>query len=58
MVLDANAENLTSEETARRITDLDPLLAAVVVYGHQPSASTRSMPAAGAICSAIKALLI
>ena len=53
-LLDANAEDLSAEETAQRVAGLDPLLAAVVVYGHQPSASTQTMPAAGAICTALK----
>ena len=53
-IIDANAEYLTPEETADRIADMDPLLTAVVVYGHHPSASTQAMPAAGAICTAVK----
>ena len=53
-ILDANAEDLSPEEVAERVQQCSPLLAAVVVYGHNPSASTQVMPAAGAICSAIK----
>lgn len=53
-VLDAEAEDLSPEEAAGRIADMNPLLAAVVVYGHQPSASTQNMSAAGAICAALK----
>jgi len=53
-VLDANAEDLSPEEVADRVADVDPLLTAVVVYGHNPSASTQVMPAAGAVCRAIK----
>ena len=53
-VLDAEAENLTPEQTAARIIDMDPLLTTVVVYGHQPSASTQNMTVAGLICSALK----
>jgi radical SAM superfamily enzyme YgiQ (UPF0313 family) len=53
-VLDAEAENLGPAETAARVADMDPLLCAIVVYGHQPSASTQNMTAAGAICTAIK----
>jgi radical SAM superfamily enzyme YgiQ (UPF0313 family) len=53
-VLDANAEDLTPVETAERVADLQPDLTAVVVYGHQPSASTQIMPSAGAICTALK----
>lgn len=53
-VIDANAEHLTAEQTARKAIELKPKLIAVVVYGHQPSASTQIMPAAGAVCKAIK----
>ena len=53
-VLDAEADELTPEETATRVAEMNPLLTAVVVYGHQPSASTQNMTAAGAICTAIK----
>jgi radical SAM superfamily enzyme YgiQ (UPF0313 family) len=53
-VLDAEAENLSFEEAAARAVDANPRLVAIVVYGHQPSASTQNMTAAGAICTAIK----
>ncbi|HEY7168445.1 MAG TPA: radical SAM protein [Candidatus Binatia bacterium] len=53
-ILDAEAEDLTPDQVAAVVDDIDPLLTAVVVYGHQPSASTQNMTAAGAICSAIK----
>jgi anaerobic magnesium-protoporphyrin IX monomethyl ester cyclase len=53
-ILDANAEDLAPEEAAQRVEETNPLLAAVVVYGHNPSASTQVMPSAGAICTAIK----
>ena len=53
-IIDSNAEYLTPEETAQRVSDLNPRLAVVVVYGHNPSASTQVMPSAGAICTAIK----
>ncbi|HEX5608192.1 MAG TPA: cobalamin-dependent protein, partial [Candidatus Binatia bacterium] len=53
-VLDAEADELTPEQTAIRVAEMNPLLTAVVVYGHQPSASTQNMTAAGAICTAIK----
>ncbi len=53
-VLDANAENLNPEEVAEQAAELSPLLTAVVVYGHQPSATTQTMPAAGAICTVLK----
>lgn len=53
-ILDANAENLGPEEAAEKIVEAKPILTAVVVYGHQPSATTQTMPAAGALCSALK----
>lgn len=55
-IIDANAENLLPAEVAARLVDLTPRLCAVVVYGHNPSASTQVMPCAGAICSAVKAM--
>jgi radical SAM superfamily enzyme YgiQ (UPF0313 family) len=53
-VIDAEAEQFVPAEVADRVEDLDPVLAAVVVYGHQPSASTQIMTAAGQVCSALK----
>ena len=55
-VLDAEAEDLNPEETAARIVQMDPLLTAIVVYGHQPSASTQNMTIAGLISAAMKRL--
>src|SRR5437762_3556971 len=51
-IIDAEAEELVADEVAERIEDLNPVLAAVVVYGHQPSASTQIMTATGMVCSA------
>jgi anaerobic magnesium-protoporphyrin IX monomethyl ester cyclase len=56
-IIDAEAENLTPEQTATRVQEIKPLLTAVVVYGHQPSASTQNMPAAHATCAAMKNLI-
>ena len=53
-LIDVDAEDLSPEETAQRIEDLAPILTAIVVYGHQPSASTQTMPGASAVCTAIK----
>jgi anaerobic magnesium-protoporphyrin IX monomethyl ester cyclase len=55
-VIDGEAEALPADAVAERVRDLDPVLAAVVVYGHQPSASTQIMTAAGRVCSAVKQL--
>lgn len=53
-IVDPEAEGLSAEETAQRVADLNPILAALVVYGHQPSASTQNMTVAGEICTAVK----
>jgi anaerobic magnesium-protoporphyrin IX monomethyl ester cyclase len=52
-VLDANAEGLSPGEVAEQVGTMNPLLAAVIVYGSQPSASTQNMPAAQSICRAL-----
>ncbi|HKI38698.1 MAG TPA: radical SAM protein [Gemmataceae bacterium] len=53
-IIDAEAEELVAAEVAERVQDLKPTLAAVVAYGHQPSASTQIMTACGQVCTAIK----
>jgi len=53
-VIDAEAEELSADAVAERVHYLGPTLAAIVVYGHQPSASTQCMTAAGRVASAIK----
>src|SRR5437763_337008 len=55
-IVDAEADELTPEQTAERVLALCPALIAVVVYGHQPSASTQNMTGASAIARAIKTL--
>jgi radical SAM superfamily enzyme YgiQ (UPF0313 family) len=50
-IIDANAENISPQETAERTQALSPILAGVIVYGSQPSASTQNMDAAGKICT-------
>src|SRR4051794_31769853 len=55
-VIDGEAEEMTADEVAERVKYLKPVLAAVVVYGHQPSASTQIMTAAGQNCTAVKRL--
>src|SRR5436309_1865776 len=55
-IVDAEGEQLTPEQTAARVSALAPSLVAVVVYGHQPSASTQNMTGASAIVTAIKQL--
>ncbi len=56
-IIDAEAEQLTADEAAERASELRPRLIGVVVYGHQPSASTQIMPAAREMCQTLKATL-
>jgi radical SAM superfamily enzyme YgiQ (UPF0313 family) len=55
-IIDAAAEELSPQETAKRITKANPKLVALVIYGHQPSASTQVMPGARAVCNAMKSM--
>ncbi len=55
-IVDAEADGLDHDAVAERVQHLNPVLAAIVVYGHQPSASTQIMTAAGQVCTAIKQL--
>ena len=49
-ILDAEAENLTHEQTAEKIAKKKPRLAVFMVYGQQPSASTQCMPGGKKTC--------
>lgn len=54
-IIDAEAENLSPEDTAERIAGYSPLLAGIIVLGSNPSASsTPKMAAAGGIAAALK----
>jgi len=53
-ILDANAENLTHEETAKEIELQNPKITNIVVYGQHPSASTQLMTNVGELCKKIK----
>jgi radical SAM superfamily enzyme YgiQ (UPF0313 family) len=53
-ILDANAQNLSPEETAEEVKQLKPLLVAIIVYGNQPSASTQNMSISGKIVTEVK----
>jgi anaerobic magnesium-protoporphyrin IX monomethyl ester cyclase len=53
-VLDAEALDLTEEETAKRICDAKPVLVLFAVYGQQPSASSQCMPAASEVHALVK----
>lgn len=52
--IDAEAESLPSAEIAARVERADPLLVVLVVFGHQPSASTQRMVGARLAAEAIK----
>jgi anaerobic magnesium-protoporphyrin IX monomethyl ester cyclase len=52
-VLDANALDLSPQQVAAAVAVLRPRITVVVVYGHNPNASTFVMPEAGEVCTAI-----
>ncbi|MFA4903584.1 MAG: radical SAM protein [Desulfobaccales bacterium] len=56
ILLDAEVERLTYEQTAAKIKDANPWLAAIVVSGTNPSASTSNMTGAGAILEHLSAI--
>jgi radical SAM superfamily enzyme YgiQ (UPF0313 family) len=53
-ILDTEAEELGPDRLAEKVSDLDPSLVCVVVYGHQPSASTQQMVGARLACLALR----
>ncbi len=53
-ILDSEAENMGVEAIAAEVRRRAPRLAGMIVFGHQPSASTQQMAAAGETCAAIK----
>jgi anaerobic magnesium-protoporphyrin IX monomethyl ester cyclase len=53
-MLDAEADGLSYEETAKAVEDISPLLAVVMVSGSNPSASTMNMTGASSIVTLIK----
>jgi radical SAM superfamily enzyme YgiQ (UPF0313 family) len=54
-IIDAEAEGFGPETVAREVSQRAPRLVAMIVFGHQPSASTQQMAAASPTCRAIKA---
>jgi radical SAM superfamily enzyme YgiQ (UPF0313 family) len=54
-ILDSEAENKDPEAIAREVAQRRPRLVGMIVFGHQPSASTQQMAGASEICRAIKA---
>jgi len=55
-LLDTDALGLNHEQSATTVLDYKPKLIILVVFGHQPSASTQSMIAANALSQSIKEL--
>ncbi len=53
-IIDAEAEQWAAETVAEKVADLSPRLVGMIVFGHQPSASTQQMVGAGEACRAIK----
>ncbi len=53
-ILDLQAENITLQETLKKVHTLLPTVICCLVYGNQPSASTQNMVSAGEICSFLK----
>jgi len=49
-ILDAEAENLSCDQTAEKIIAINPKLAVFMIYGQQPSASTQCMPGGKKTC--------
>jgi anaerobic magnesium-protoporphyrin IX monomethyl ester cyclase len=54
-ILDANALDLSPQQVAAAVREARPRLVVVVVYGHNPNASTFVMPGAADVCTAIAA---
>jgi radical SAM superfamily enzyme YgiQ (UPF0313 family) len=54
-IIDAEADELAPSQIADRVAEINPRLVAIVVYGHQPSASTQNMTGASLACTAIRA---
>ena len=53
-ILDTEALSLSSIQAAKDIAERNPLVVIMVVYGHQPSASTQMMTSARQLCEQIK----
>jgi radical SAM superfamily enzyme YgiQ (UPF0313 family) len=56
-IIDAEAEGFGPETVAAEVVSRRPRLVAMIVFGHQPSASTQQMAAASPTCRAIKTRL-
>ncbi len=56
VILDAEAEHLDHEQTAKKIIEYEPKLVCFSIYGQQPSASTQCMPGAIKTCNLLNDL--
>ncbi|OAN55154.1 B12-binding domain-containing radical SAM protein [Magnetospirillum moscoviense] len=56
-IIDSEAEGWGPQHVAERVAELAPTLVGMVVFGHQPSASTQMMVGAAEGCRAIKEVL-
>ena len=54
-IVDANAENLSKEQVLKRITELNPRMVCLVVYGQNVNAGTTNMSGAIDITNFLKA---
>lgn len=54
-LIDAEAENHSVDQLGSRAASFSPHLAAIIAYGHQPSASTQMMPAVADAVRAVRA---
>lgn len=55
-ILDAEAQCLTHEQTAKAIVEAGARLTVFVIYGQQPSASTQCMPGGRKVCEIVNAM--
>lgn len=56
-IIDAEAERWGPETVAAKVEECHPRLVGMIVFGHQPSASTQQMIAASSTCRAIKEIV-
>ncbi len=54
VIIDQEAERLNDVQVAARVFSYRPRIVAIVAYGHQPSASTQQMVAAGSVARAVR----
>ncbi|MBT4770496.1 MAG: radical SAM protein [Rhodospirillaceae bacterium] len=53
-IIDSEAEGWGPDTVSDKVAEASPVLVAMIVFGHQPSASTQMMIGAGECCSMIK----